>query len=77
MGLSIWHLLVVLLIVILLFGTKRLSSIGRDLGGALKGFREAVREPGKDEPAEEAHVERRDSERVIEGKVESKERERT
>lgn len=40
---SIWHWLVVLLIVVLIFGTKRLKSIGSDMGGAVKGFREAMR----------------------------------
>ena len=43
MGLSIPHLLLVLAIVILLFGTKRLKNIGADLGDAIKGFRNAVK----------------------------------
>lgn len=38
MGISIWQLLIILLIVLLLFGAKRLRSIGTDLGGAVKGF---------------------------------------
>lgn len=42
MGLSLWHLLIVLVIVVLLFGTKKLRSIGGDLGGAIKGFRESL-----------------------------------
>jgi sec-independent protein translocase protein TatA len=41
---SIWQLLIVLLIVVLLFGTKRLSSLGKDLGGAIRGFKEGVRD---------------------------------
>lgn len=41
-GISIWQLLIVLVIVVLLFGTKRLKSIGSDLGGAVKGFKKAV-----------------------------------
>ena len=41
-GISLWQLLIVLVIVIVIFGTKRLSSIGGDLGGALKGFRKAM-----------------------------------
>jgi sec-independent protein translocase protein TatA len=41
-GISIWQLLIVLLIVVLIFGTKRLKSIGADLGGALKSFRGAM-----------------------------------
>lgn len=44
MGLSIPHLLVVLTIVVLVFGTKRLKNVGADLGDALKGFRNAVKE---------------------------------
>ena len=41
---SIWHWLVVLLIVVLVFGTKKLKNIGTDLGGAVKGFKDAMRE---------------------------------
>jgi sec-independent protein translocase protein TatA len=41
-GISLWQLLIVLLIVVVIFGTKRLRSIGTDLGGALKGFRGAM-----------------------------------
>ena len=43
-GISIGSLLIVLVIVMLLFGTKRLRNIGSDLGGALSGFRKAVRD---------------------------------
>lgn len=41
-GISVWQLLIVLLIVVLLFGTKRLKGIGGDLGEAIKGFRKSV-----------------------------------
>jgi sec-independent protein translocase protein TatA len=41
-GISLWQLLIVLLIVVVIFGTKRMRSIGTDLGGALKGFRNAM-----------------------------------
>jgi sec-independent protein translocase protein TatA len=41
-GISIWQLLIVLLIVVLIFGTKRLKSVASDLGGAIKGFRGAM-----------------------------------
>jgi len=44
MGLSISHLLLVLVIVILVFGTKRLKNIGADLGDTIKGFRNAVKD---------------------------------
>lgn len=43
-SLSIWHWLVVLLIVVLVFGTKKLRNIGEDLGGAVKGFKEGMRD---------------------------------
>ncbi|SAK85580.1 twin arginine translocase protein A [Caballeronia temeraria] len=43
-SLSIWHWLIVLLIVALVFGTKKLRNIGGDLGGAVKGFKEGMRE---------------------------------
>jgi sec-independent protein translocase protein TatA len=41
-GISIWELLIILVIVIAIFGTKRLKNIGTDLGGAVKGFRKAM-----------------------------------
>jgi sec-independent protein translocase protein TatA len=40
---SIWHWLVVLLVVVLIFGTKKLKNIGSDLGGAVKGFKEGMK----------------------------------
>jgi sec-independent protein translocase protein TatA len=61
-GLSLGHLLVVLAIVLLLFGPKRLKSLGSDLGAAIKGFRSAVKE--EEEPAPPAS-----KERVIEGEL--------
>lgn len=78
MGISVWQLLIVLLIVLLLFGTKRLRSVGKDLGGAVKGFRDAVRNPEQQDETELAQeqMERNKSERVIEGKIESKENEK-
>lgn len=47
-GISVWQLLIILVIVVLLFGTKRLKGIGTDLGGAIKGFKKAVNEEDKD-----------------------------
>lgn len=41
-GLHIWHLLIILLICVMIFGTKKLKDIGGDLGGAVKGFRKAM-----------------------------------
>jgi sec-independent protein translocase protein TatA len=48
-GISIWQLLIILVIVLLLFGTKRLKSIGSDLGSAVKGFRGAMAESEKED----------------------------
>lgn len=62
MGISIWQLLIILVIVILLFGTKRLRGLGSDLGGAIKSFRTAVREGEEDS----------DDGETIEGEVTSK-----
>jgi sec-independent protein translocase protein TatA len=50
MGISIWQLLIILAIVLLLFGAKRLKNLGPDLGSAIKGFRQSMRE-GEDETA--------------------------
>ncbi len=44
MGISIWQLLILLAVVILIFGTKKLKNIGGDLGSAIKGFKSAVKE---------------------------------
>ncbi|HTJ96530.1 MAG TPA: Sec-independent protein translocase subunit TatA [Rhodocyclaceae bacterium] len=45
---SIWHWLIVLVIVMLVFGTKKLRNIGSDLGGAVKGFKEGMKEGSAD-----------------------------
>jgi sec-independent protein translocase protein TatA len=45
---SIWHWLIVLLVIILVFGTSKLKNMGKDLGGAIKGFKEGIKE-GTDE----------------------------
>jgi sec-independent protein translocase protein TatA len=51
---SIWHWLVVLLIVVLVFGTKKLKNIGSDLGGAVKGFKVGVKDGGANATADPA-----------------------
>jgi sec-independent protein translocase protein TatA len=43
---SVWHWLIVLLIVVLVFGTKKLKNLGSDLGGAVKGFKDGVKDGG-------------------------------
>lgn len=66
MGLSVTHLLVVLAIVVVVFGTKRLRNIGADLGGAIKGFRTAIKE------GEEDNKPAGDKSEAIEGEVTTK-----
>ena len=62
-GISIWSLLLILAIVILLFGTKKLRNVGADLGGAIKSFKKSV----KDEEA--AKGEENADPAIIEGKA--------
>ena len=52
-GFSIWHWLIVLLVVVVIFGTKKLRNIGEDLGSAVKGFKEGMK-GAADAPAEPA-----------------------
>ena len=47
---SIWHWLIVLLVVVLIFGTKKLKNIGSDLGSAVKGFKDGVKSGGESTP---------------------------
>ena len=49
---SIWHWLIVLLIVVMVFGTKKLKNLGSDLGGAVKGFKEGMKDAQSDAPAQ-------------------------
>lgn len=63
-GLSIWHWLIVLLVVVLIFGTKKLRNLGSDLGGAVKGFKEGMRDDEKKQAQQD--------EKVIEGEVTAK-----
>ncbi len=51
-GISIWQLLIILVIVIMLFGTKRLRGLGSDLGSAVKGFRKSMTEEGEEQKPE-------------------------
>ena len=66
-SLSIWHWLIVLIIVLLVFGTKKLRNIGTDLGGAVRGFKDGMKDSGE-QPAESAGG------RTLEAKVEEKPR---
>ena len=51
---SIWHWLIVLVIVMLVFGTKKLRNVGQDLGGAVKGFKDGMKEASADKSADVA-----------------------
>jgi sec-independent protein translocase protein TatA len=77
MGLSVWHLLIVLAIALVIFGTKKIRDLGGDLGGAIRNFKQAVKE-GEDEETQEPpknvaqlddKSQRAKPERVIEGKA--------
>ena len=71
MSFGIWELVIILLIVALLFGTKKLKTIGSDLGGAVKGFRGAMKEAEAENNITDETKEQEGE--IIEGKVESKE----
>ena len=74
-GISIWQLLIILAIVLLLFGTKRLKNIGSDLGGAIKGFKGAMKDGEKGEEKQE-QIEKSESGTVVDGEVTSKEKDK-
>lgn len=57
-GLSIWHWLIVLVVVVLVFGTKKLKNVGSDLGSAVKGFKDGMKDGGA-APADEAQPQQR------------------
>ena len=65
---SIWHWLIVLVIVMLVFGTKKLRNMGADLGGAVRGFKDGIREGGDKAEGAQQQV----SGKTIEGEVKSK-----
>lgn len=64
MGFSIQHLVVVLIIVILLFGTKKIKNVGADVGGWIRDFKKAMREDSAEETAAKT-----DKSKVIEGEA--------
>lgn len=75
MGPSIWQLLIILAIVLLLFGAKRLKNIGSDLGGAIKGFRKSMQE-GENEAGNSDKLKDKDGGRVIDAEVTRKDKDR-
>ena len=68
---SIWHWLVVLAIVVVIFGTKKLRNIGGDLGGAIKNFKDSMKSESETKPEESAKPEapKKIESRVVEGEV--------
>jgi sec-independent protein translocase protein TatA len=52
-GLSIWHWLIVLVVVVLIFGTKKLKNVGEDLGAAVKGFKDGMKDGASDTPPQQ------------------------
>ncbi|MBS1227959.1 MAG: twin-arginine translocation protein TatA/E family subunit [Proteobacteria bacterium] len=76
-SLSIWHWLIVLVIVMLVFGTKKLRNIGEDLGGAVKGFKEGMKDAAADnKPVDQPpqQVSGAQTGQTIEGEVKEKTR---
>lgn len=63
---SIWHWLIVLLVIVLIFGTKKLRNIGGDLGGAVKGFKDGMKTEG------DAAAQLKEGGQTIEGEVKDK-----
>lgn len=77
-GISIWQLLIILAIVLLLFGTKRLKNIGGDLGGAIKGFKKSMSDGEKQQDKQEDEPEQIEKSEgtTVEGEVTSKEKDK-
>jgi len=71
-SLSIWHWLIVLLVVVLIFGTKKLRNIGTDLGSAVRGFKEGMK-GAEDKPETHAEIPP-NAGHTIEGEVKDKTR---
>ncbi len=70
---SIWHWLIVLVIVLVVFGTKKLRNVGSDLGGAVKSFKEAVKEGEPAQPAQQIQQPAAQQDgQTIEGEVKNK-----
>jgi sec-independent protein translocase protein TatA len=68
-SLSIWHWLIVLVVVVLIFGTKKLRNIGTDLGGAVKGFKDGMKSAEDDKSQPKAEIAPAAGGQTIEGEV--------
>jgi len=71
-SLSIWHWLIVLVIVMLVFGTKKLRNIGADLGGAVRGFKDGMREGGEKPAESSSNAAPQVTGKTVEGEVKQK-----
>ena len=72
-SLSIWHWLIVLVIVMLVFGTKKLRNIGDDLGGAVKGFKEGMKDASAEaKPVDVSPPQQVSAGQTIEGEIKEK-----
>lgn len=76
-GISIWQLLILLAIVVMLFGTKRLRNLGGDLGTAIKGFRSAMNENEQTEDKEPAQLPHNRKDTIDGSSVEAREHDRS
>ncbi len=72
-GMSIWQLLIILAIIVLLFGTKKLKGIGGDLGGAVKGFKKALSDDKSDDEKKTDELENKEN-TTLNDSVEEKEK---
>ena len=70
-GLSIWHWLIVLVVVVLIFGTKKLANIGGDIGKAVKGFKEGMKSDDED-AATQGKLDAKSTGQTIDGEVREK-----
>ncbi|MDH3694388.1 MAG: Sec-independent protein translocase subunit TatA [Gammaproteobacteria bacterium] len=74
-GISIWQLVIILVIVLLLFGTKKLKGMGGDLGSAVKGFRKAMKDDDSAKQESSDEEKQDDANKVIEGEASTVEKE--
>jgi sec-independent protein translocase protein TatA len=71
LGLSPAHIILILVVIILVFGTSKLKNLGKDLGGAVKGFKESMKDP-----EEQARLDKEQQDRTVEGAVKRTENEK-
>ena len=71
-SLSVWHWLIVLVIVVLVFGTGKLKNMGKDLGGAIKGFKEGMKEADTGASADASQQKIAGNDQTIEGEAREK-----